>query len=443
MQSTLDFLRRFFRLEEHKTTLRQEVVAAFTSFATLAYAIVLIPSILAQAGMHFETAMVATLITAAVSTLFMGLYANYPFILAPAVALAAYFSYSVVLEYGYSWQSALALVFIVAIFFLILNLLGLRKLIVEALPSSLRIGVSVGLGLFLSIIALKNGSILISHPTTAFIFNEPFTLKTLFFLIALLVMGILLVFRFFGAIFLGIIVAWLLALFTGLIEWQGFMAWPTSITPTFLKMDFHELFGVHSFSILLSFIFIALFDTSGTLVALGAQAGYINKKGKKWLFPRISRALLADTAGSVVAASLGTSTVAVYMESAAGIAEGGRTGLVALVVSFLFLSSLFFIPFAASLPLFATAPALLIIGALMLKSVSQLDWEDPSEWLPAFITLLIIPLTYSVANGIGVGYIVYVIMKLASGKRSSVHPLSWALALLFFLRFLPISTYFF
>lgn len=429
----------FFHLRENNTSVKRELLAGFTTFATLAYTIVLIPKILSETGMDFDAVMIATIITGAFSSLLMGLYANYPMVSAPGIALSAYFSYSVVLLHGDSWQTALGVVFITGVIFLFLNLLRIRQLIIEVIPLSLRMATTAGLGLFLALIGLKNAEVIVYNPATFLGFGDPSSITCIMMAVGIIAIGTMMVLKVPGAIFLGIIFVWVLGLIFGFVKFAGFISLPSSILPTLFQLDVRSVFDVKHIGIVISFLFVALFDSAGTLVGLAEEGGYLKKrdlKTKKTIFPRVSQALMPDTTGSILASFLGTSTVAVYIESAAGMEVGGRTGLTAIVSSLLFLLALFFTPFASSIPHFATAPALIIIGGLMLKKMKLINWKDPSEWIPSFATLILIPLTYSVANGIAVGYITYAFLKLLSLKAKEVHWFSWLLAALFILKFI-------
>jgi len=426
----------FFSISARKSTIRKEIFAGLVTFITMAYAIVLIPSILAEAGLEFGSVMMATLLTAAFATLVMGFYANYPFVIAPGLALAIYFAYTINQHEQITWQMGLSVVFVTGVLFLILNLLKVRKLIVESIPACLRIGIIGGLGLFLAIIGLKNAQILVSSSRTVFALQHPFTLNTAFALLGLATIGILMSLRVIGAIFWGIVVVWALAFFFGYVEWQGFVSWPKSMSPTFLQLDFRHLFTPAVFNMWVVFVFVALFDSTGTIAGLGAETGLVMQRGNKGCFPNVSRALFPDATGSILSSLLGSTTCAVYIESATAVTIGAKTGLCAIVVGLLFLLSIFFIPFAASIPLFATAPALIIVGGMMLRGIAKLNWQEPAEWISAFVTLIVIALSLSIANGIAAGYIIYCVLKLVTGKVRGVHPLCWILATLFLLKFI-------
>ncbi|MCH9624841.1 MAG: Adenine permease AdeP [Chlamydiales bacterium] len=434
----------FFHLKDNQTTVKREILAGCTTFFTLAYTLLVIPSILAQSGMNQGAVLVATALTGAYASFMMGFFANYPFVLGPGITLAAYFTYSVVLKEGHSWQVALGIVFIIGVILLLLNLFRIRQLIIQAIPLSLRLATTGGLGLLIAVVGLRNAGIIVSHPITFLSFGDPVSVVHVMTAVGLIVMGVLMVYRIPGAIFLGIVFVWALSLSLGLAEWKGFIALPESIMPTFLKLDVRSAFELRHLGVVISFLFVSLFDSTGTLIGLAEEGEFLVEHGpyeKISRFPRVTRALMPDTTGTMLAPLLGTTGVAVYLESAAGISVGGRTGLTAVTAAVLFLIALFFVPFATSIPLFATAPALIIIGGMMLKLAGRLNWEDPSEWVPAFATLILIPLTFSIAIGIAVGYITYCSIKLLTKRAKQVHWLSWVLAILFILKFVffPVS----
>jgi AGZA family xanthine/uracil permease-like MFS transporter len=433
------FFERFFQLKQNGTTIKREVLAGATTFLTLAYALFVVPTTLSQAGMDFGAALVATALVGAYSSFMMGFLANYPFVLAPGVALSVYFTYSVVLGSGHTWQTTLGVVFLTGIVLLLLNLTRIRQLLIQVIPLSLRLATTAGLGIFLAVIGLKNAGIIVPHPHTLVAFGDPHSVSHIMAAIGLVAIGTMMALGVPGAIFLGILIVWLLSFFFGLVEFKGIVSWPESLMPTFFKLDVPGAFQLKHLNVLISFLFVGLFDSTGTLVGLAEEGGFLKECGsgaKRCVFPRVSRALMPDTTGTMLAPMLGATSVAVYLESAAGISVGGRTGLTAITASLLFLVALFFSPFASSIPLFATAPALLIIGGLMLRLVSRFEWTDPTEWIPAFTTLILIPLTFSVATGIAIGYISYCLIKLLSARPREVHWFSWIVGILFILKFI-------
>ncbi|QSQ08015.1 Adenine permease AdeP [Koleobacter methoxysyntrophicus] len=462
-------LEKLFRLKGNNTTLRTEVIAGFTTFITMAYIIFVNPNILRMAGMNSAGAlgddalaynafndpvvgavMVATVLSSALATLIMGLYANYPFALAPGMGLNAFFTFTVVIKMGYSWQSALGAVFVSGIVFIIITITGIREAIVNAIPLSLKNAVSAGIGLFIALIGFSNAGIVVSDPATIIGLGNLTEPHTLLALMGLAITGILMARKVKGAILLGIIITTLLGIPAGIVSIpEGFtpVSLPPSLTPTFMKLDFKELFNLSGgagildavigfLGVVLAFTYVDLFDTLGTLVGTGAKAGMLDKEGR---LPRINKALMADAVGTSAGALLGTSTVTTYIESAAGIMEGGKTGLTSVVVSLLFLASLFLAPVAGLVPAAATAPALIIVGVLMMGAVREIDFSDFSEALPAFMTIVIMPFSYSIANGIAAGLVFYPLVKVISGRAREVHPIIYILAFLFILRFATLA----
>jgi AGZA family xanthine/uracil permease-like MFS transporter len=462
-------LEKLFRLKENNTTLRTEVIAGFTTFITMAYIIFVNPNILRMAGMNSAGAlgddalaynafndpvvgavMVATVLSSALATLIMGLYANYPFALAPGMGLNAFFTFTVVIKMGYSWQSALGAVFVSGIVFIIITITGIREAIVNAIPLSLKNAVSAGIGLFIALIGFSNAGIVVSDPATIIGLGNLTEPHTLLALMGLAITGILMARKVKGAILLGIIITTLLGIPAGIVSIpEGFtpVSLPPSLAPTFMKLDFKELFNLSGgagildavigfLGVVLAFTYVDLFDTLGTLVGTGAKAGMLDKEGR---LPRINKALMADAVGTSAGALLGTSTVTTYIESAAGIMEGGKTGLTSVVVSLLFLASLFLAPVAGLVPAAATAPALIIVGVLMMGAVREIDFSDFSEALPAFMTIVIMPFSYSIANGIAAGLVFYPLVKVISGRAREVHPIIYILAFLFVLRFATLA----
>jgi len=421
-----------FHLKKNGTSLTREFVAGLTTFATMGYIIFVNPLILQDAGMDFGAVMVATIIATALSTLIMGLYANYPFVQAPGMGLNAFFTYAVVINMGHSWQEALGASFVAGLLFFLLNLIGFRKLIMEAIPPALRRAITSGMGLFLALIGLKNLGVIVANPNTMVSLGNITAPPVLIATAGLIVTAVMMARGIKGAILLGIFFCWVMGLITGLTQWQGFVALPPSIAPTFLKMDIAAAFKPDMLGVLISFLFIAIFDTAGTLIGLAEHGGFLNKEGK---LPRASKALTTDAIGTMVGAACGTSPMTTYLESSAGIEVGGRTGLTATIVAALFILSLFFSPLAASIPFFATAPVLIIIGSMMMRSMTQISWADATESIPAFLVMLTIPLTFSIATGIGIGFLTYPLIKLFCGQGKSVHWLAWILAILFALKF--------
>ncbi|MEP7340814.1 MAG: NCS2 family permease [Acidobacteriota bacterium] len=425
-------LERLFKLSENKTTIRTEVAAGVTTFLTMAYIIFVNPSILAEAGVPFSGALFATCIAAAVGSMTMGLVANYPFALAPGMGLNAYFTYSVVKTMGYDWRVALGAVFISGVVFLILTLARIRAMIVDAIPMTMKTAVAAGIGLFIAFIGLKNAGVIVASPATLVTLGHIISTPVLLALGGLLITAVLMARGFKSAIIIGI-----LAVTAAAIAFK-IAKLPTSIVQlpewrsTFLQLDIRGALKLGLFDVIFVFLFVDLFDTIGSLMGLGRQAGYLTADGK---MPRVNRALFADAVATIAGSLFGTSTVVTYIESATGVSEGGRTGLTAVVVAVLFLLAAFFSPIAGAIPPIATAPALIIVGALMISAVKTIDWNDLTEGIPAFLTILAMPLTFSIANGLALGFIFYPLLKVLTGRWREASPLVYVLAALFVLRY--------
>ena len=425
-------LEKFFHLKENNTTVRTELIAGITTFMTMSYIIFVNPSILAETGMDFGAVMVATIVASSTAMLLMGLWVNYPIALAPGMGLNAYFTYSVCLGMGYPWQTALGAVFISGVLFLVLTFLKIRQLVVDSIPNSIKLATAAGIGLFIAFIGLQNAGLVKGNPQTLVTlgqFTQPSALLTLF---GVMVIAALMQLKVRGAILYGILLNWFIGLVFGLIEYQGIFSLPPNPAPTFLKLSLSGIWSEGLLTIIFAFFFVDLFDSTGTLVGVAEQGGFIKSDGS---FPRVERALTTDAAGTIAGSLMGTSTVTAYIESASGIAEGGRTGLTTVFVAILFLFSLFLSPLAKSIPTFSTAPALIVVGSLMMKQLIKLPWDDVSEMIPAFAVMLFMPLTYSIANGIAMGFIFYPIVKALSGKFRDIHWLTWILCFLFLFRF--------
>lgn len=454
-------LATMFKLKENNTNVKTEIMAGITTFVTMAYIIFVNPNILKLAGMNeagalgdaaaaigFEdpivgSVFVATCIAAAIGTFIMGFYANLPFALAPGMGLNAFFTYGVVLGLGYTWQEALAAVFISGILFIILTITGLREAIVNALPDSLKRAIGGGIGLFIALIGFQQAHIIVGNPATLIGFGNFTEAQTLVPIIGLVIIGILMSKRIKGSILIGIIATTIIGIPFGITNIPETFTWSIpNVAATFGKLDLPGLLRLGEVSIVgavmsvitvvISFSLVDMFDTIGTLIGTGAKAGLIDEEGR---LKNMNKALFADAIATSIGAILGTSTTTTYVESASGVSEGGRTGLTAVTVGVLFLLSLFLAPFVGIVPGEATAPALIIVGVLMMTSVKHIDFEDFTEALPAFLTIAIMPFSYSIANGIAAGLIFYPLTKLVTGKGREVHPAIYVLAVLFILRF--------
>ncbi len=426
---------RYFKLSENQTSVKQEMLGGLTTFVTMAYIVVVNPQILAQAGMPADGVVFATCLSAAVATLVMGLYANYPIALAPGMSLNAYFTYSVCLAMHVPWQTALAVVFFSGVLFLILTVTRVREQIVNGMPDGLKHSTAAGIGMFIAFVGMRNAKLIVASSAT-FVGIGSFAdkeLQTACFGLALTL--ILMARRVHGAILLGIIGTTLAGMFRGISSWPAsFVALPHP-SSTFLQLDFRGALRLGFLEILFAFLFVDLFDNVGTLVGVCEQAGFV-KDGK---IPRVGRVLLADSVGTIFGALTGTSTVTSYIESAAGVAAGARTGLSNMAVAALFLMAMFFSPLAAAIPAYATAPALILVGVLMSQSIAHVKWQDFTEALPAFITMLVTPLAFSIATGLSFGVISYTVVKLAAGKVAEINTLVWILTVLFILRYVYLA----
>lgn len=426
-------LERLFQLQAHGTTVRKEVVAGITTFLTMAYIIVVNPSILSSTGMDFGAVFVATCLAAVIGTLIMGLWANYPIAMAPGMGLNAFFSFTVVGSMGYSWQIALGAVFISGFLFFLLSIFKVREWIINSIPLSLRFGISAGIGFFLAFIALKNAGIVVDNPATLVTMGDIKTPEALLFFAGFAAICAMAYRQVTGAVMIGILAITGIAMGLGLVEYNGLVSAPPSLAPTFLELDIAGALNVGMVSIIFAFLFVDLFDTSGTLIGAAQRGGLLDKDGK---LPRLGRALMSDSVATMSGAALGTSTTTSYVESTAGITAGGRTGLTAVVVAALFLACLLFSPIASVIPAYATAPALLYVAVLMTSGLKLIDWEDVTDAAPAVATALVMPLTFSIADGIAAGFITYAALKALSGRWSDLNISVVLIAIVFVLKFI-------
>ena len=429
MKATLE---RYFELSEHGTDVRTEVTAGVTTFLTMAYIAFVNPQILADAGMPFDAVFVATCLAAAFSTLVMGLYANYPIALAPGMGLNAFFAYGVVLGLGHTWEVALGAVFVSGVLFLVLSVLPVRRWIIEAIPQGLKLAIAAGIGLFLGVIALQNAGIIQASPATLVTTGELMAPAPVLSLLGFCAIVALAARRVPGAALIGMLGVAAAGLVLGVSEWQGVASLPPDPTPTLLALDMAGALQAEMIAVILTFLIVDLFDTTGTLIGVAHQAQLLDDRGR---LPRLQRALIADSTGTVGGALLGTSPVTSYIESAAGASAGGRTGLTAVVVAGLFLACLFLAPLAGSIPPYATAAAILYVACLMARPLVDLDWRDLTESAAAIVTVIAIPLTFSIADGIGIGFLTYVVIKVLAGRWRDCSPALLAVALLFAAKF--------
>lgn len=433
MTAAHQLLERVFKLSEHQTTIRTEIAAGVTTFLTMAYIIFVNPSILAEAKVPFGGALFATCVAAAVGSLMMGLLANYPFALAPGMGLNAYFTYTVVNGMGYDWRVAMGAVFISGVVFLILTLARIRAMIVDAIPMTMKTAVAAGIGLFIAFIGLKNAGVIVASPATFVTLGHVVSTPVLLAMSGLLLTGVLMARGYRTAIIIGILAVTAAAIAFKLAKLPTSVVQMPDWRSTFGQLDIRGALKLGLFDVVFVFLFVDLFDSIGSLMGLGRQAGYLNADGK---MPRVNRALFSDAIATIAGSIFGTSTVVTYIESATGVSEGGRTGLTAVVVAALFMLAAFFSPIAGAIPPIATAPALIIVGALMISSVKAIDWDDITEAIPAFLTILAMPLTFSIANGLALGFIFYPLLKVLTGRWREASPLVYVLAGLFALRYI-------
>jgi len=413
-----NFLDRFFKIEAHNSTVRTEILAGITTFLTMSYIILVNPVVMSDAGINLGAAFVATCLAAAVGCFLTGILANYPVAVAPSMALNAYFTYDIVQKLGYSWETALGAVFISGVMIIILTVTKFRRWLIESIPQSLNIAIASGIGLFIALVALKMGGIIKPDVYTLLALGQLNTfsissMKILLFFLGFLIIIILSHHRVPGSIIIGIITISLLGMFLGINHFHGFVSLPPSIHSTLFVLNFKMLFHREGLIIIFTFFLITLFDSTGTLIGLIEQTKITRDANKA---ARLSNALMSDAIATTAGALLGTSTTSPYLESAAGIKVGGKTGLTAIIVGFCFLIMLFFSPLGESIPTYATGPALLYVSCLMLRHIAYVNWDDLTESIPSIITFMMIPFTFSIADGVGLGFISYVFIKLLTGK---------------------------
>lgn len=428
-------LDRYFKLTANQTTVKQEFLGGLTTFLTMAYIIVVNPQILSQAGMPVEGVVFATCLSAAIGTLVMGLYANYPIGLAPGMGLNAYFTYQVCLSMHVPWRTALGVVFLSGVIFLVLTVTRVREQIVNGMPDCLKHSTAAGIGFFIAFVGLRNAKLVVANHATfvglgSFADHE---VQTACFGLALTL--VLMARKLNGAILIGIVCTSLLGMLRGISKWPSAIVSLPHASSTFLQLDLRGAIHLGFLEIMFAFLFVDLFDNVGTLVGVCEQGGFM-KDGK---IPRVGRALVADATGTIFGSLAGTSTVTSYIESVAGITAGARTGLSNVFVAGLFVLAMFCSPLSAAIPGYATSPALILVGALMTKSISLIDWSDFSEAVPAFITMLATPLTFSIATGLSLGLIAYTVVKIAVGKIREINLLIWVLTILFILRYIYLA----
>ena len=432
--SEQSFLDRRFRLSERNSSVKNEIMAGLTTFMTMSYILAVNPGMLADAGMDKGGVFTATIVASIIAMLVMGLYANLPFALAPGMGLNAFFVYTVVLGMGHSWQYALTAVFIEGVLFILMSLFNVREAIFNAIPMSLKKAVSVGICLFIALIGLSSAGVIVQGEGTLVSLGNLLTPGAAVTFVGIIVMAILMAKKVRGALLYGILISTVFALILGVTHApEAWFQLPPSLAPVAFKLEWKNIFTWEMFSIMFTFLFVDLFDTVGTLVGVASKANLLDEKGE---LPAAGPALFADAIGTTVGALLGTSTVTTFVESASGVTEGGRTGLTSLSVAFFFFSSLFLFPIFAIIPSQATAPALVMVGLFMMSPIKDIPLDDFSESVPAFLTIVMMPFAYSIAEGIAFGMMSYVIIKVLSGKAKDVSPLMYILALVFLLRIL-------
>ena len=425
-------LERIFDLQENNTNIKQEFLAGFTTFITMAYIIFVNPQMMSASGMDHGASFVGTCIAAALACFVMGFYSNWPVALAPGMGLNAFFTYTVVGEMGYSWEVALGAVFLAGILFVIMSVTPLRRWMLDSIPLNLRIAMGSGVGLFIGFIGLKSGGIIVANEATFVTLGNFLQIETFLSAFGFLLISVLATRKISGAIIIGVLIVTLLGLLLNIVEYQGLVSYPPSVAPIFLKLDILGALDLAMISVIISFLFVNLFDTAGTLLGVAHRAKLVDQNGN---IKNFDKALKADSTSSVAGSFFGCAPVTSYVESSAGVEAGGRTGLTAVVVGFLFLVAIFFSPLAAIVPAYATAGALLYVAILMLSGMEKLDWSDTTELLPALIMVIMIPLTFSIANGIALGFISYVVMKLFVGDVKKISSGAWFLAIIFMAKF--------
>jgi AGZA family xanthine/uracil permease-like MFS transporter len=426
------FIDKYFKLKENGTDIRTEFIAGVTTFLTMVYIVFVNPTILANAGMDKGAVFVATCIAAAVSTLVMAFYANYPIALAPGMGLNAFFAFAVVLGMKFTWQQALAAVFCSGVLFFLLSIFRLREYIINAIPKNLKLAIAAGVGLFLGIIALEQAGIVVAHPATLVTLGSLKVWPAVLCLLGFVLIVSLNSRNILGGTLIGILIVTLIGIPLGVSHYSGIVSAPPSLSPTFLQLDFSRVMEGSFLIVVLTFLFIDVFDNAGTLIGVTHKAKLLDKDGN---LPRMKEALISDSFAAMFGSLIGTSTTTSYIESAAGVSAGGRTGLTAAFVALFFLLALFFAPLAGMIPAYASAAALLYVACVMTQSLADISWDDITEYAPAVVAAVTMPLTYSIATGIGLGFITYAGAKIISGKISEAKPAVIVLALIFALKF--------
>ena len=426
-------LEKIFNLKTNNTSLKREILAGITTFVTMSYIIFVNPQMMAESGMDYGASFVGTCIAASLACFFMGLYANWPVGLAPGMGLNAFFTYTVVGGMGYPWEIALGAVFWSGILFTIMSITPLRKWMLEGIPLNLRIAMGSGVGLFIGLIGLKSGGIITGNDATLLSLGDLSKESTLLSILGFLIIAILSMRKVSGSIIIGILTITSISIFSGLVKFKGIISLPPDPLPVFLKLDIIGAFDVAMISVIISFLFVNFFDTTGTLLGVANRAKLVKKTGE---IQNLDKAIKADSTSSILGSFFGCAPVTSYVESSAGIEIGGRTGLTAVVTGFAFLLSIFLSPLSEMVPPYATAGVLIYVAIIMLSDVERLDWSDSTEILPALIIIIMIPLTFSIANGIALGFITYTLIKLTSNRHKEISPSAWFLTLIFLAKFI-------
>ena len=429
----LNRLDNIFKLSFYNTNIKKEILAGFTTFITMSYIIFVNPQIMSSTGMDFGAVFVGTCLAASIACFIMGFFANWPVGLAPGMGLNAFFTYSVVGEMGYSWETALGAVFLSGVLFFIMSATSLRKWMIESIPTNLRIAMASGVGFFIGFIGLKNGGIIIANDSTFLSLGDFSSTETLLAALGFLLIAILSLRNVKGAIIISILIITTLSLIFNLVQFNGIISYPPSLSPVFMQLDIIGALDIAMISIIASFLFVNLFDTTGTLFGVATRANFIDDKGS---IVNLDKALKCDSSTSIIGTFFGCAPVTSYVESSSGIEAGGRTGLTAITIGFLFLLSIFLSPLASIIPSYATAGALIYVSMLILSGVQKLDWSDLSELIPSLIIIVMIPLTFSIADGISLGFITFILMKIASGDIKQISSGSWFLTLIFVSKFI-------
>lgn len=425
---------KIFQLTKNKTTIRREVLAGITTFMTMAYILAVNPGILSETGMDKSALFTATALAAVIGTLVMAFVAKYPFALAPGMGLNAFFAFTVVIGMGYSWQFALTAVLLEGVIFILLTAFNIRELIVNSIPMNIKHSISAGIGLFIAFIGLQSANIIVKDPATLVHLGDMGSPSVLIALFGIILTGVLLAFKVKGALLIGILAATVAGIPAGVthVPESHLVSAPPSLDPIFFKFDFSRILSLDMLIVLFTFLFVDMFDTVGTLIGVSDKADMLDKDGK---LPRAKQALFADSIATTAGAFLGTSTVTTYVESASGVAEGGRTGLTSFTVAIMFVLALFFAPVFTMIPQAATAPALVLVGLFMISPIKNINLDDFTEAIPAFFTIIIMPLTYSIAEGIVFGLLSYVLLKLLTGKHRQISLVMYVIAILFIIKF--------